>query len=82
MVLTNVQILAFFTNANQMALPPATVTKLAEKGILSPANLSEFKFKAMSRIANSLPRPGGWVIDTNDLNATIPTPPFLFGATW
>ena len=80
MVLTTTQITAFFTNANQMALPAATVTKLAEEGILSPADLSEFDEKAMGQIADNLRRPGGRVVDPNDPNATIPTPPFVFGA--
>ena len=80
MVLTNAQILAFFTNANQMALPIATVTKLAEEGILSPSDLSEFDEKAMGQIADNLRRPGGRIVDPNDPAATIATPPFVFGA--
>ena len=80
MVLTNAQILTFFTNANQMALLAATVTKLAKEGIQYPANLLEFGKKAMSLIADNLRRPGGRVVDLNDPAATIPTVPVVFGA--
>ena len=80
MVLTNAQIDAFFTNANQMALPAATATKLAEEGISGPADLPEFDNKAMSQIADNLHRPGGRIVDPNDAMSTIPTPPFVFGA--
>ena len=63
-----------------MALPPATVTKLAEEGILSPTYLSELDDKTMSQTADNLRRPGGQVVDPNNPNSTIPTPPFVFGA--
>ena len=80
MVLTNAQIVSFFTNADQMARRPATATKLADEGIIGPSDLSEFDKKSMAQIADNLCRPGGRVVDPNDPTATIPTPPYVFGA--
>ena len=42
MVLTNTQTTAFFTGANQMAIPAATVTQLAQEGVGVVGDLEEF----------------------------------------
>jgi hypothetical protein len=42
MVLTNAQVTAFFTGANSMAIPAATVAKLSEEGIKTPTDLRDF----------------------------------------
>ena len=80
MVLTQAQTTAFFENANQMAIPNATVVKLSSEGISNAMDLSEFDKTSINQIADNLRRPGGRVVDPNDPNATIPTPPFVFGA--
>ena len=80
MVLTNAQIDLFFTNADQIALCPAPALKLADEGILGPADLLELDKKSMMQISDNLRRPGGRVVDPSNLTATIPTPPYVFGA--
>ena len=87
MVLTNAQTTAFFENADQMAIPRATVLRLAQEGITSADDLSEFDKSSINQIADKLCRPGGRVPDPNAIAAvppnavaTIPTPPFVFGA--
>ena len=83
MVLTGNQTTAFFENADQMALPRATVLQLQSEGILTVADLSDFDKDTLSQIAENLRRPGGRIPDPSPLaavGATIPTPPFIFGA--
>ena len=80
MVLTNAQTTAFFENANQMAIPHDTVIKLNSEGISNALDLSKFDKSSINQIADNLRRPGGRVVDPNNRNATIPTPPFVFGA--
>ena len=83
MVLTANQTTAFFENADQMALPRATVLHLQTEGILAVADLSDFDKDTLTQIAENLRRPGGRVPDPSPLaavGATIPTPPFIFGA--
>ena len=83
MVLTANQTTAFFENADQMALPRATVAQLQTEGILAVADLSDFDEDTLSQISENLRRPGGRIPDPSPLaavGATIPTPPFVFGA--
>ena len=75
---------AFYINADQMGLAAATVTALAAEGIDNPADLIEFEEEGMRQVAENLRRPPGRIQDPNppaaNPNATIPTPPFAFGA--
>ena len=80
MVLTNAQLTAFFESADQMAIPRETVARLAQEGITSADDLSEFDKSSICQIADNLRRPGGRIPDPNNDGATIPTPPFVFGA--
>ena len=83
MVLTNAQTTAFFENANQMAIPHATVMQLRNEGITAVDDLEEFDADSLAQIANNLRRPGGRIPDPTPgapPGATIPTPPFVFGA--
>ena len=80
MVLTNAQTVAFFENATQMAIPHATVVNLQQEGIDTASDLIEFDKVSISQIADNLRCLGGRVTDPNDAAATIPTPPFIFGA--
>ena len=83
MVLTVAQTSAFFTNANQMAMPAATVAQLANEGISTVSDLVDFDKDSLQQIASNLRRPGGRIPDPDPnapRGATIPTPPFVFGA--
>ena len=80
MVFTNVQTVAFFENANQMAIPRATVAELANEGIVTVANHADFDNESLKQIADNLHRPGGQIPDPTpgaDAGATIPKPPFV-----
>ena len=83
MVLTAAQVTAFFTGADQMALPAATFAQLALEGITSPDDLTGFDKDTMKTVADNLRNPGGR-IPNPDPNAppgsTIARPPFVFGA--
>jgi hypothetical protein len=57
MVLTAAQTTAFFENADQMAIPNATVLQLVAEGIDSVDDLSEFDKDTISQIASNLRRP-------------------------
>ena len=48
MVLTGGQTMAFLENANQMALPRATVLQLQSEGILTVADLQDFDKDTLS----------------------------------
>jgi hypothetical protein len=57
MVLTGNQTTAFFENADQMAIPHATVVHLVTEGIDTVDDLSEFHKKDIENIAANLRRP-------------------------
>ena len=83
MVLTVAQTTAFFENANQMAIPHATVMQLHNEGITAVDDLAEFDSDSLAQIASNIRRPGGRIPDPTPSappGATIPTPPFVFGA--
>ena len=80
MVLTNAQTSAFFQGADQMAIPVATVLQLQSEGITTVQDLADFDKDSLVQIANNLRRPGGRIQDPNNPDATILTPPFVFGA--
>ena len=83
MVLTNNQTTSFFEDANQMALPGATRIQLQVEGINLVDDLAEFDKETIDQIATNLRNPGGRVPNPDPnagIGATIPTPPFVFGA--
>lgn len=59
MVLTAAQTQSFFENANQMAIPHATVVELQNEGIDTVDDLSEFDKDQLDQIAQNLRRPAG-----------------------
>ena len=66
-----------------MGLLPRTRNQLTEEGITSASDLAEFDKESMKQVAENLRRPGGRVADPDPnsaAGATIPTPPFTFGA--
>jgi hypothetical protein len=83
MVLTHAHTTAFFEAAAQMGIPRATVVQLVNEGISTVDDLSEFDRNSLQQVADNLRRPGGRIPDPTVgaiAGATIPTPPFIFGA--
>ena len=83
MVLTAAQVQAFFTFPDQMAIPAATVTQLAEEGIASVQDLAEFDKDTFAQVLENLRKPGGRIPNPDPnapVGSTIPQPPFTFGA--
>ena len=83
MVLTGAQVTAFFEDADQMGIPNATVVQMQTEGITTVNDLADFDKDSLQQLADNLRRPGGRVPDPNPnaaAGATIPTPPFVFGA--
>jgi hypothetical protein len=82
MVFTLAQTTAFFQEPNQMTIPAATRAQLATEGIVNVDDLAEFDAENLKQIADNLRRPSGRVpVDPDEPDgATMPTPPFVFGA--
>ena len=83
MVLTAAQTTAFFEDAAQMHIPHATVVQMQLEGIQAVADLADFDKDSLEQLANNLHHPGGRIPDPDPgaaAGATIPTPPFVFGA--
>ena len=83
MVLTAAQTTAFFRDGDQMGIPQATVAQLQIEGITTISDLADFEKETLQQMADNLRKPGGRVPDPNPAaaaGATIPTPPFVFGA--
>jgi hypothetical protein len=83
MPLTAAQRTAFFVDAGQMGIPQETVVQLQAEGIDGVDDLTDFDKETIEQIASNLRRPAGRVPDPNPTaaeGATIPTPPFVFGA--
>ena len=83
MVLTAAQTTTFFIYAKQMGIPHTTVVQLQSEGITLVADLADFDKTSLQQLADNLRHPGGHVPDPNPRappGATIPTPPFVFGA--
>ena len=59
------------------------MAQLQIEGIMMIADLADFEKETLQQMADNLRKPGGWVPDPNPAaaaGATIPTPPFVFGA--
>ena len=83
MVLTAAQTTAFFRDVDQMGIPQAMVAQLQIEGITTISDLADFEKETLQQMADNLRKPGGQVPDPNPdapAGATIPTPPFVFGA--
>ena len=83
MVLTAAQMTTFFEHADQMGIPHTTVVQLHGEAIEVVADLVDFDKDSLQQFTDNLRHPGGHVPDPNPgapAGATIPTPPFVFGA--
>ena len=83
MVLTTAQTTAFFEAADQMGIPHVTVIQLQVEGMTSLPDLADFDKDTLQQLTDNLRKPAGRVPDPNPgaaPGATIPTPPFVFGA--
>ena len=66
-----------------MGIPHATVVQMQAEGITVVGDLEGFDNETFQQLANNLRWPGGRIPDPNPdaaPGATIPTPPFTFGA--
>ena len=83
MPLTQAQINNFFTEDDQMGIPQATVDRMQQEGIDNVSDLAEFDKESLQLVTDNLRKPGGRIPDPDPNavpGATIPTPPFIFGA--
>ena len=83
MVITNAQATAFFENDPQMGIPHRIFVKLADEGINTISDLSEFTSESLKQITENLRRPTGREPDPTvgaAVGATIPIQPFVLGA--
>ena len=83
MVFTAAQTTAFFEQDAQMGLPNATVVELQNEGITTVNDLVDFDKDTIKQVSENLRRPAGRIPDPDPgaaPGATIPTPPFVFGA--
>ena len=83
MVLTAAQTTTFFKHADQMGIPHTTVMQLRAEGIDAVTDLADFDKDSLQQLVDNLRHPGGCIPDPNPgapAGATIPTPPFVFGA--
>ena len=74
---------ALFEEAAQLGISNVTVVQLQAEGIAGIENLADFDKETTEQIATNLQYPAGRVADPNAgaaAGATIPTPPFVFGA--
>jgi hypothetical protein len=87
MVITVAQNVAFFEDNDQMALARATFQRLIHEGIQTIDDLVDFDEESLKQVAENLRRPAGRIPDPTigvaggvAVGATIPCPPFAFGA--
>jgi len=79
MVFTNGQTNSFFQEADQMAIPVATVTQLGTEGIESVDDLEEFKDPEFTQLVRNLQRPPD-IPDPANALLRIRQNPFVLGA--
>ena len=83
MPLTAAQRTLFFEDDAQMGITNRTVIQLQTEGLTAVEDLAEFDKETIEGMASNLRRPAGRIADPNPgaaAGATIPTPPFAFGA--
>lgn len=76
-MVTQAQLNAFFTGAEQMGIPMETYVQMQREGITTFIDLLTFQAEDVKRIADGLRRPGGTIPDPAPnaaAGATIPTP--------
>ena len=72
-------------NDDHIGIPQETVLQTQNKGITTITDLVDLDKDTIKQIADNLRRPGGWIQYPTPgaaAGATIPTPPFLFGAIY
>lgn len=83
MVLTALQITAFFEAPAQMGVPNCSVVKLREEGMNNGYDLHEFTKETIAKVASNLCCPGGREPNSDPSapqGSTIATQPFVFSA--
>jgi len=83
MVFTAAQTTAFYTDADQMAVPALTRAQLIVEGLDAIDDLNEFDDDSLKQLFDNLKKPGGTIPDPNPgagPGATISTPAFVLGA--
>ena len=83
MVLTANQTTTFLEDVGHMGIPHRTVVQMQQEGIITVDDIAEFEKETIETLSSNLRRPSGRVQDPNAAapeGATIPTPPFVFGA--
>ena len=83
MVLTANQPTTFLEDVGHMGIPHRTVVQMQQEGIITVDDIAEFEKETIETLSSNLRRPSGRVQDPNAAapeGATIPTPPFVFGA--
>ena len=80
MALANRQTTQFFTEETQMVMVAATHERLQEEGIAMADDSAEFHPEDIEQVDKTLRKPVGCIVDPDNDNAMIPTPPFQFGA--
>lgn len=81
MVLTNNQVIAFFTDPAQMALSDRTRQFFQEEGINTPEDLADYSSDAMWKQLLSNAKSPGDVPDPNNPQVMIPDRPYKIGST-
>ena len=71
MVLTAAQTRAFFRDADQMAIPDATVTQLATEGIATVSDLGKFEKDSIKQVVDNLRNPGGRIANPDPALALV-----------
>ena len=84
-MVTQAQLTAFFTNADQLGISAGTYGHLQAEGLTTFEDLKEFTTEAVKRLGESCRRPGGMIPYPNagaeggpSAGALMPTPPFPF----
>ena len=83
MVLSVAQTTKFFEDLSHMGIPHPTVFQLQQEGIIIVYDIADFDKTTIEQLTVNLRHPTGRVQDPNcpdNIDATIPTPPFVFGA--
>ena len=81
MVWTNADTESFFTGAQKMAIPTATVSSgLIGEGIATVDDLDEFNNEDLKSVLENMRKPAGTMPDPSDGRRRIPRQPYIFGA--
>ncbi len=77
---TTAQMMAFFMDAAQMAVPLAMRVQLVVEGVATVDNLMEFDDDTLKQLFENLKKPGGTIPAPGARGVVIATPVFVLGA--